>query len=206
MLVILPQCFDTYVKSRSPERTLCHGYRYIALAPRDPALKGMLCGAVKRQARQVVVSRYANAFNINESNAGWKDDLVREDSSLLVHCLNTHTHTHTLARARTHTRTHTHAHARTHTQTYTHTRAQRSSCLFTYEYMQPNASPRRSTPCLQSTGAIEVRSLRASTNSTLWRTCCGWQESAFKNTFTSLSLVSFLALCALPSLRRMRFH
>jgi meiotically up-regulated gene 157 (Mug157) protein len=48
----------------------------------------MLCGAVKRQARQVVVSRYANAFNINESNAGWKDDLVRVDSSVLVHCLN----------------------------------------------------------------------------------------------------------------------
>ena len=49
---------------------------YVALAPRDPALKAMLCGAVKRQARQVVVSRYANAFNIAESTAGLKDDLV----------------------------------------------------------------------------------------------------------------------------------
>jgi meiotically up-regulated gene 157 (Mug157) protein len=68
----------------------------------------MLCGAVKRQARQVVVSRYANAFNINESNAGWKDDLVREDSYVLVHCLRTSSTSHT----RTHTHTHTHTRAR----------------------------------------------------------------------------------------------
>jgi meiotically up-regulated gene 157 (Mug157) protein len=49
---------------------------YVPLAHKDPGLKAMLCGAIRRQARQVRTNRYANAFNLGEEAAGHKADAV----------------------------------------------------------------------------------------------------------------------------------
>jgi len=48
---------------------------YVPLARRDPALKRMICGAIRRQARLVLTNRYANAFNMNPTGDGHKDEI-----------------------------------------------------------------------------------------------------------------------------------
>lgn len=48
---------------------------YVPMAKRDPALKRMICGAIRRQTRLVLTNRYANAFNMNPTGDGHRDEI-----------------------------------------------------------------------------------------------------------------------------------
>merc|ERR1719334_1573081 len=49
---------------------------YVPMAKYESALKKMICGTIRRHSRLVLTNRYANAFNMNPTGDGNRDEIM----------------------------------------------------------------------------------------------------------------------------------